>query len=253
MFISKYIIGIGETAAYFTLRETYLAGDRVSSYHIQNLSQDADTAYEKALAFSHNNGIELATSRDSMIAEMREIQRASAAQIAERAERMAKAELDHAAYLKQAEQEKMDMIANGLLPIGRYFGQSFRSPMVPVSYIQWIVNGSFEDGTIIALLQDAIKTQCPDLVMPSPDLDMTIGTIGKRDVFNVTVIRYAYYINDYGMVHVVTMVDKSGACMVSKGAFNADIGDKLTIKATVKNHDRYKGQMQTIVQRVAVQ
>jgi hypothetical protein len=251
-FVAKYIIGIGSTAAYFTLRETYLNGGHISSYHIQNLSQDADAAYEKALSFSHNNGYELITTRDQMIAEMRDIQRTGAAMIAERAERMAKDEAAREAYIAGEFARKIDLIASGVFPLGQYCGKSFRSSDVPLSYIQWIVNGSFEPDTIISFLQDAIKNDYSDLILPSPDLDLMIGTVKQRATFNVKVIRYAHYFTEYGITHVVTMVDKSGACMISKGAFNANVGDDLTIKATVKGHDRYKGQMQTIVQRVAI-
>ena len=55
-----------------------------------------------------------------------------------------------------------------------------------------------------------------------------------------------------GRTHIVIMRDDSGACVVSKGAFYAEVGEKLTIKATVKEHDEYKGQAQTRVMRVKI-
>ena len=50
------------------------------------------------------------------------------------------------------------------------------------------------------------------------------------------------------------MIDRAtGACLVSKsGAFYAEEGEELKIKATVKEHAEYLGQAQTVVQRIAV-
>ena len=85
-----------------------------------------------------------------------------------------------------------------------------------------------------------------------PDLDATIGTIGKRDTFHVTIMRCLQISGYYGVSYITIMRTDNNAVMVSKGAFAADVGDTLTIKATVKDHSRYGTQMQTIVQRVAI-
>jgi hypothetical protein len=50
----------------------------------------------------------------------------------------------------------------------------------------------------------------------------------------------------------VTMATPERACLLAKGKFNAQVGEKLKIKATVKRHDEYKGQPQTVVNRVKV-
>jgi len=249
MFVSKLLISVGATAAYFTLRETFLGhNDRVMSFHHFNLSQDADVAFEKALAYSHNNGIELVTDRETMITEMREIQRSSAEQLAERKAKIESADAEHQAYLKKAHDEKIELIEQGLYPFGQYYNKPFAS--AAVSYLQWLINTDFTDcNDVIKLLQIKVTEQCKHL-LPNPDA--TIGTVGKRETFNVKITRLIRCEGFYGVSYICTMVTPDNVVMVSKGAFAADVGDTLTIKATVKEYSRYNGQMQTVIQRVAI-
>jgi len=250
-FVSKLLIGVGATAAFFTLRETCLGyGGKVVSFHHFNLSQDADLAYEKALDYAHNNGIELITSRDDMVAEMREIKRMNAAQIAERAERMAKLEQDHAEALQRAHDEKISMINAGLYPFGQYYNKPFAD--ANVSYLQWVIRTDFSEANdVMQLLSQKVTEQCSHLL---PDLDKTVGTIGKRETFHVTITRCLAMFSELyrTWTYITLMQTDDNAVMMSKGAFSANVGDKLTIKATVKDHARYRDQMQTIVQRVKV-
>jgi hypothetical protein len=54
-------------------------------------------------------------------------------------------------------------------------------------------------------------------------------------------------------VFIVTMRDAEGNALVSKSvSFSPEKGQLLTIAATVKAHDRYQGEAQTIVQRIKV-
>lgn len=80
-----------------------------------------------------------------------------------------------------------------------------------------------------------------------------IGTIGKREVFSVEVDRVAYFESAFGIVWIVTMRDGSGNAIVSKStSFRAERGQRLTIKATIKDHGDFRGEKQTIVQRIKV-
>lgn len=55
----------------------------------------------------------------------------------------------------------------------------------------------------------------------------------------------------YETVYIVNMRDATGNLLVSKSAsFYRKEGSKLTIKATVKDHSDYRGERQTIVNRV---
>jgi hypothetical protein len=85
-----------------------------------------------------------------------------------------------------------------------------------------------------------------------------IGEVGKRQKFTATVVRvssferprYASWGNE--VVWIVSMVDAEGNTLVSKSpSFHAEKGETLTFKATIKAHDEFRGERQTVVQRVA--
>ena len=251
-FVSKLFISIGATGAFFTLRETYLYGNKVYSYHHFNLSQDADEAITKAITYSEHNAIALEYNKETMLSEMREITRSTAAERAERQARIERAEAERQAYIDKMIAEQTAMIDNGMFHTGRYYNKPFNS--APISYIKWIVNTTF-DNSVMVHLQSKIKSlvDVGTLVAKEFDENAIVGTVGKRDTFHVTVTRCLQINGFYGVSYITIMKTDSNACMVSKGAFAANVGDTLTIKATVKEHSRYGDQMQTIVQRVAVQ
>ena len=254
---SDYLfIGIGETGAYFTLRQAWMektvTGFFLRSCHVRNLSQDADEALEKATKYAEAIGYKLDARKDVMVQEMRDINRMNAAQRAAREERI-KAEEAQAEAAQQAWIElcKTD-IANGIYPIGAHRTSRFES--APISYRDWLMKSreTFEADSVLRMMADAVYARFSDEMLPVADIDATAGDVGKRDVFDVTVVRVTGYMGAYGYVTIVIMVTDGGACMVSKGAFTAQVGNKMTIKATVKAHQRYNDQMQTVVQRVGV-
>lgn len=85
-----------------------------------------------------------------------------------------------------------------------------------------------------------------------------VGVAGKRMSFNVVVDRVASYSRPsfsgwYGQetVWIITMRDEAGNAIVSKStSFFAERGERFTMKATVKEHSNYDGEVQTIVQRI---
>lgn len=86
------------------------------------------------------------------------------------------------------------------------------------------------------------------------------GEVGKRQKFTATVVRvsnyerprYASYGNE--TVWIISLADAEGNTLVSKSAsFYAEKGETLTFKATVKAHDEYRGERQTIIQRITRQ
>lgn len=86
-----------------------------------------------------------------------------------------------------------------------------------------------------------------------------VGTVGKRETFNVRVDRInsyerpAYGRHGYETVWIVTLRDSNdNAIVVKSSAFCPEKGETLTIKATVKEHNVYNGEEQTIIQRVKI-
>lgn len=279
-FTPQLYIDIGATGAYFTLRETYehkryIRGEgdmggavlngvyqgtvdvEVRSFHHYNLSQNADEAFAKATAASEAMGMELTTTRESLEMEMREIKRADAEQLAERERRAAQLQAEWDAERAARMQEKLDKIAQGVFPFGPHCDQKFEE--ASIGYLDWLMRkvADFEEGSLIRLTAEAVLASWSHVMLPTPDAELTVGEPGKRLQFSVTVVRSAHFerlaFNGYSVerVYVTTMVDASGACLVCfSTAFAPGVGEKLSIKATVKDHSEYKGQAQTIVQRV---
>lgn len=263
-FTPKVFIGIGETGAYYTLRETYLHWDSYSktyvvwSSHICNLSQDAEEAIVKANDYAATVALPMTSKLEDIQQEMREIKRAGSKELAARAERIRIREEEAAEERRKDFEAKMQMIAEGKHPMGPFWNKAFAD--APRGYNTWLVRNrdKFEDGSIPFFTSLAVEEHAAETLLPEPDKELHVGEVKKRYTYEVTVIRKftGYGENTWGSYayHIVTMVDKkTNACLVSIGAFNAEEGEELTIKGTVKRHDTYKGQAQTIIQRVAKQ
>jgi len=274
MFTATLFIGIGSKNCYFTLRERYehvsygrdangfcgtvngvFVGTKeveVRSFHHFNLSQNADEAFEKATTFANANGIRLTTTLESLDTELDEIKRLTAA---EQAAKIAKQEAQCAAWaeeLTKVQAEKYALLDSGVYPFGQYYNKPLRE--APISYINWLVSSidTFEPQTLIHDVAVAVKAVCTDLILPTPNNEY-VGEEKQRLTFDAVVVRRAGYEGAFGYVSIVTFVTDAGVCLVSKStSFSASVGDKLKFKATIKGHDAYKGQSQTLIQRIAV-
>lgn len=283
-FTPHLFISIGQTGAFYTLRETYEhesyirgGGDmggavlngvyqgrvhvEVRSMHHFNLSQDLDEALAKAATFAENSGLELRADPDALACEMRSITRASAEALERRKREQEEREAAWAAEREAAREERVAMATKGVFPVGPYRGKEFKE--APRDYLTWLGRGyeRFEEGSIMRTLGLAIAQKVPELLLPAPDSAATLGKPKERLRFAVTVVRCAHFdrqtYNGYGYerVYITTMVDQvTNACLVVKStSFSAEPGDELRIKGTVKEHSEYKGQMQTVLQRVVVE
>lgn len=80
-----------------------------------------------------------------------------------------------------------------------------------------------------------------------------VGTKGERQVFdNLTIVGTHPYSTDFGPKVLVRFNDESGNVLVWRASGSPEwvvIGRKLSVKATVKDHDEYKGVPQTILER----
>ena len=89
-------------------------------------------------------------------------------------------------------------------------------------------------------------------------LSQHVGTVGQRLVMDVTVTFTKYIESDFGGKQLIGMVDDTGNSLrtFASGAFAWDAavvkGARLSIKATVKAHDEYQGERQTMLTRVAL-
>lgn len=259
-FQPEMFISVGALNCFFTLRESYLHtwndGVRqyheVRSHHHFNLSQNATEAVEKAKEYAARNGMIMRSTVESIQQELNEIKRATADQLAER-QRVAEAlAAQWAADRLRTEEQMSEVIEAGFFPFGRFAGEAFEK--AEIGYVNWMMDkiNDFETGTLLHQVADKLNRHYQFLRLPVATPGLEIGTVGKREVFNATVVRVFHFDGQWGRTYIVKMVADNGACIVSKGSFSADVGDKLKFKATVKAHDNYKGETQTVVNRVAI-
>ena len=90
-----------------------------------------------------------------------------------------------------------------------------------------------------------------------------VGEIGKRDVFTLTLVALKSWQSDYGVTHFHKFLDASGNVVIWFGSTTLlidgpeftcplEVGQSVTVKASVKAHNEREGVKQTIVTRVAV-
>lgn len=224
--------------------------------------QDIDEAITKAQDFTNNNAIELKTTRESLNQEMRTIQRATAEETEQRRQRIAEQQELHEQFQRDRIEKHTQMIADGIYPFGfgNYVGQKFNE--APITYINWLVNNrnTFEEGSLIQLLSEAVSIQCKDLILPTPNQTAVIGQPKQHLLFDATVIKstsfprqsYDGWSTDW--VYVTTLYDhNTEACLIIfSTAFSADVGERLQFKATIKAHSEYNNQAQTVICRVTI-
>lgn len=79
-----------------------------------------------------------------------------------------------------------------------------------------------------------------------------IGTVGKREMFTVTIRHIVTMDGIYGTSYLHIMNDDAGNVVIYKGTkVLGDKGERLTVKATVKEHGEREGVKQTKIARPA--
>ena len=279
-FQPKLFIGVGLKNHYFTLRETYAhpvkgEGDfggavvngeyqgffEVRSFHHQNLSQNSKEAYEKAIEISENLGLLLDASESAMEEQLAEIHKRNREQMEAARKAEEKEKEEYLALKAEQHQQDLEKIKSGIIPIGKHFGKKFQE--VDRTYLNWLIKNmdNFDKESIIFKLAEAVKETMPEMEYPEPKKDLHIGEIKQRLTLNVFVSKsfgvevpdnYSYA--GMKLLYITTMIDvDSGACIVvMSSSFSAKEGTNIKIVGTVKEHSEYKGQAQTILQRVKV-
>lgn len=250
---SYLVIGIGQNNHYYTLREmwydVWCEEPHWECDHIMNLSQNIDEAIEKAQYQSKLKAMELRVNKEEIEQEMFKIHRANAEEM-ERRERE-KQEIEIKRQQRQAEYklEIINKINNDIMPFGQFADVKFES--VPCDYVQWILK-SENDDEVWNHLKNHIRNNHPEFILPVADPKAVIGVAGEQVEVDVRVVRKAHFDGQYGRIYIISMVSNDGVMLVSKGAFYAEIGQKLRIKGRIKKHDEYNGQMQSVIQRVKI-
>lgn len=78
-----------------------------------------------------------------------------------------------------------------------------------------------------------------------------VGKVGEKLVTKGTVVKLGSFETAYGTTTVVTFEDEAGNLLVWKASVDPKVtmGQTYAIKGTIKKHDAYKGQNQTILSR----
>lgn len=262
---SKLYIGIGHKSCYFTLRETYLHYGRGEvlngvftgtveerSFHHFNLSQEPAEAFAKAQEAAFKMDLPLTSTLEGIQIELNTIHRITQ----EMLDRMREeSDRNHVRWEAERIASMEEFLAKRQYPIGKYKGQEYAA--APLSYINWVVNASFEPESPLTRVAAEIRALHPELILPVPHPTNTVGELGQRLYFTATVIRSAYYDRESfrGMerVYLTVMVTPDRTCLLCKSTgFNPPVGKVLDFKATIKGFSEYQGQVQTVIQRLTI-
>lgn len=89
-----------------------------------------------------------------------------------------------------------------------------------------------------------------------PKLNVHLGTVKVRETWTVTLDFVTGYETDFGYTTVLKFRTDDGASLVWKATSTeltrADVGKRFAVKGTVKKHDEYKGEKQTLLSRCAI-
>lgn len=88
-------------------------------------------------------------------------------------------------------------------------------------------------------------------VRESKPVSQHIGAIGGKIETHVTIVSVRELASDYGTTLLVKMADDAGNDITwfASGNVNPEAGQSYTLRGTVKKHDTYNGQAQTVVTR----
>jgi hypothetical protein len=77
-----------------------------------------------------------------------------------------------------------------------------------------------------------------------------VGEVGQRLDLELEVQRVTTKDTDYGVLHIISMRDQAGNLIVwMTGSTTATPGDRLSVRGTVKKHNEYNGEQQTVLTR----
>jgi hypothetical protein len=274
-YIPKLFIGIGETNAFFTLRESYQhfvpgPGDmgnavlngvyqgtiEIRSFHHFNLSQNADEAFAKAKDYADKVGLPLMGSVEELTEQMREIKRATAEEMAARvaADKARQAEWD--AQRARWNEELIEVAKAGFCVIGKqYYHEPVAYEKVDVGYINWLMakRDSFEEGSLTRITADTLIANYPELKLPTGNGKHPPIEPGTRAEFEAKAVAVFSFDTEFGTCFVNKLIDKGGYLLVAMtGAFKAEVGETYKFKATVKELGEFNGEKQTKIQRIAM-
>lgn len=244
--MEQYIISTGRDSAMYTLRayfEQVIGSSNGESWthkgyqYIQNLSTDKNKAIEKAKQLTGCNDIAFKAPED--LNEFRE-------GLAEE-KRLKQEQIRYAEEQRLADQKLL--VDLGIYP---FTGQKFEDWNVKIINY-WLEMEECEG--ITKYIQEYIIKHFDQLRLPKPTKSEPWGNEKERKSFSgivTAVIIYEGY--DYRgrpcTKSITKIVTNDGYLLTCFGNCSGDIGEKIKGKATIKSYGEYKGDYQTVIQRV---
>lgn len=148
-----------------------------------------------------------------------------------------------------AEDPTREELVNWLVQQNGAFAQKMRD-----SYEEW---GTLTEGQERAVRKMRDEGDKRRAAMRAEDQkSVHVGTVGKREVFHLTLQNVSAFEGDYGTTWFHRLKDDAGNVVIYKGSNRLALGDRLfergdkvTVKATVKSHDRRDDIARTFISR----
>ena len=249
---AQYFIATGKGNGIFTLRmhEGYDQDGEQKTVYVCNLSKDADAAILKAksvIADRGDNPCELVETADSIKGHTFET--------------WGECDPVRVANIKTAQ--------NGVMPWGKYWGQQIA--LVPIEYfVNWMFYSNI-DAPCSDLAKEAIRQHVllrRDEFMEVVEANKAaeekrqaeieakrnksnhVGNIKDRIDITATITFVKSIDTHFGVSLLTILENDNGDVFKYFGSVDlGDKGDKITIKATVKDHAEYDGVKQTVITR----
>jgi len=188
---------------------------------------------------------------------MREIKKAAETKLANHLElerqRAANGGLTDAEVKQQKEEaEQIFTISHGRFPFGKHAGEAFEE--APRTYIDWIIKTEREKPTaVLTELVKALKPIFPEAFIdfPLPNGQCLKCEAGEKIEFEAFVSDKFSFEGHFGSTDVTKFILETGEILVHKGtrSFSCEVGEKVKIKATVKEFSEYNEIKQTMIIR----
>jgi len=246
--INKFYISTGITGAMYTLRVerddfNYQGVIQTFDHHCINLTRDFDTSIEKAKKYIHENGLDLELLLIPPRFELRDI-----------------------------ESHKID---HSIIRFGKYEGQTIEQVLESdKQYLVWLAMNMQPIKKLektLEMIREAVAEDLQKEIEERKERErkreemkansVHIGTIGKREVFELVYTGNTSFESYYGWATIHFFKDandnsviwKTGNGRLLNSEYNEiEKGTMIKVKATVKDHGDYNGENQTILTRLVV-
>lgn len=264
--IQYFYISTGDKRGFYTLRgieiiRTYVqnewgngmvSGSYPRDFYVQNLSTDYDTAVEKAKDMIGDTPLKTEAFA------LEEIKRRDAELV----------EAEKRAIIQAAQEEYDRIVGSGglfIMPFGKWSGRPISE--IPLDYRVWFVNsldGEADsktraiaavmnwDGSVTAELERRERRQKE--IEERKANSQFVGEIGERQDFILKHVYSRSFGGYYGTVFIEIFTDMDGNTIKYMGGASLDVepDGEYTITGTIKKHEEYQGEKQTVIARPKV-